>query len=53
MVIFVSPRHSANCWCADGLRQYTSEDDLLGGVLRALEQQEEDLAAVTETVDEW
>ena len=33
--------------------EYGSEDDLLRHALRALEQQEEDLAAVKEAVAEW
>ena len=33
--------------------QYTSEDDLLRDALRALEEQEEDLAAVKEALAEW
>ncbi len=33
--------------------QYPSEDDLLREALRALEEQDEDLAAVNEAVAEW
>ena len=33
--------------------RYASEDDLLRSALRALSEEEEDIAAVREAIDEW